>query len=227
MNEDLKRTLAESDADVRACVAVLRAAPQACTEPDFMARVRADVRAERVRTPRRGFLRRFDFAAAVPAAAGLAVLLSVGAVLLGRPAAPVWSTARLVACQRADGTFTASSAAPYVQAFAVTALARDPAGHTAALDSAVGALVREQSAEGGWANAAVSARNVAALRQAAEAGVAGARRAYRRGVRYLQSNGIGERTPDDLVREAKAAWARLDASADRGLACCVALCARR
>ena len=225
MNEDLERTLGEMAPHARAIADARRAAPQAVASPDFTARVLPDVRA--ARTPRWGFLRRFGFAAAIPAAAGLALLLGVGAVLLGRPAAPDWSAARLVACQRADGTFTASSAAPYVQAFAVTALARDPAGHAAALDSAVGALVREQTAEGGWANAAVSARNVAALRQAAEAGVADARRAYRRGLRYLQSNGIGERTPDDLVREAKDAWARLGASADRGLAGCVALCARR
>ena len=106
-------------------------------------------------------------------------------------------------------------------------LARDPSRHAAALGSAVDALVREQNAEGGWANAAVSARNVAALRQAVDAGVAGAARAYRRGLRYLRLNGQFEASAEDLAREAQAALARLGASADRGLACSVALCARR
>ena len=229
MNEDLERDLG-TDADMRAFVAALRAAPQARVDDGFAARVLADARAEGRRAPRWGFLRRLDWASALPAAAGLALLLGAGAVFLGRPASPALptglSTARLVSCQRPDGTFTSSSAAPYVQAFAVTVLARDPSRHAAALGSAVDALVRDQNAEGGWAGAELSARNVVALRQAVDAGVAGAARAYRRGLRYLRLNGIGERSADDLVREAKAACARLDASSDRGLACSVALCAR-
>ena len=175
MSEDLEQML-EGDAEMRAFVAALRAAPQAAVSPDFTARVQAAVRASRA--PRWGFLRRLGPASAVTAAASLALLLGAAAVLLQpRPAAPAWSTAGLVACQRADGTFTATSASPYVQAFAVTALARDPSAPAAALGSAVGALVRDQNAQGGWSSAAVSARNVAALRQAVDAGVADALRA--------------------------------------------------
>lgn len=224
MNEDLERALEESDAEMRDFVAALRAAPQARVSDGFASDVMASVRAERARGPLRAVFRRFDWASALPAAAALALLLGAAAVFLQRPAEPAWSTARLVACQRADGTFSATSAASYAQAFAVTALARDPAAHAAALDSAVGALVRGQNVEGGWGNADLSARNVVALRQAAEAGVDGARRAYRRGLRYLRLNGIVERSASDLVREAKDALARLDAASDRGLACSVALC---
>ena len=226
MNEDLERML-EGDAEMCALADALRAAPQARVDDGFAARVLAGVRADRTRRTRWGFLRRIDMASAVPVAAAFALLLGAAAVFLQRPVSPAWSTARLVACQRADGTFTATSAAPYVQAFAVSALARDPAVHAAALDSAVGALVRDQNAEGGWSNASLSARNVAALREAVDAGVANAARAYRRGLRYLRLNGIVERTPSDLAREAKDAFAHLAASTDSGLACSVALCAAR
>ncbi|MGN0846641.1 MAG: hypothetical protein ACI4RA_04570 [Kiritimatiellia bacterium] len=208
----------EMDEGLRAFAASLRAAPQARTSPDFTARVMGAVRAER----RRRWLWRA--AAALPIAAGFAVLMAVGTALF-RPR-PVWSTEILVACQRGDGTFSASSAAPYVQAFAVTALAKDRAAGVGPLDSAVGALVRDQTAEGGWASPSLSARNVVALRAAAEAGAAGAQRAYRRGRRYLHANGIGELSAGDLVRAARAAVARLGGDADRGLACSVALCAR-
>ena len=225
MNEDLERDLAGTG--MLDFAAALRAAPQACVSTGFADGVIAAVRAERTRAPRRGFLRRLDLPSVLPAAAALALLLGLGAVFMGRPATPAFSMDRLVASQRADGTFSSSSAAPYVQAFAVTVLARDPSRHAAALGSAVDALVREQNAEGGWANAAVSARNVAALRQAVDAGVAGAARAYRRGLRYLRLNGQFEASAEDLAREAQAALARLGASADRGLACSVALCARR
>ncbi|MDO4365645.1 MAG: hypothetical protein Q4D70_02535, partial [bacterium] len=94
-------------------------------------------------------------------------------------------------------------------------------------DSAVAALVREQNAEGGWANPSLSARNVAALGQAAEAGSVHALQAYRRGMRYLRTHGIGEISLADLVREAKAVSTRLGPSPDDGLACSVALCAVR
>ena len=149
---DIVRALEGSDAEMRAFVASLRAAPQARTAKEFTADVMAAVRAgeaERVRRPFWSVLTRL--AAALPVAAGLALLFAVGSVFQ-RPA-PAWTTARLVACQRPDGTFTASSAAPYVQAFAVTVLAKDPTVAPRALDSAVAALVREQNAEGGGARA--------------------------------------------------------------------------
>ena len=122
---DIVRALEGSDAEMRAFVASLRAAPQARTAEGFTADVMAAVRAgeaERARRPFWSALTRL--AAALPVAAGLALLFAVGSVFQ-RPA-PAWTTARLVACQRPDGTFTASSAAPYVQAFAVTVLAKDP-----------------------------------------------------------------------------------------------------
>ena len=139
---DIMRALEGSDAEMRAFVASLRAAPQARTAERFTADVMAAVRAgeaERARRPFWSVLTRL--AAALPVAAGLALLFAVGSVFQ-RPA-PAWTTARLVACQRPDGTFTASSAAPYVQAFAVTVLAKDPTVAPRALDSAVAALVRE------------------------------------------------------------------------------------
>lgn len=221
MNADLAETVG-TDAELEALVRRLRSAPQRKTADDFTATVMARVRAERLRTSSRGMMR---LAWGVSLAASLAVLLGVGLFLRRPSSGPQRTTADLVACQRVDGTFSGSSAASYVQAFAVTALARDPAAAPAALASAVGALVREQNAEGGWSSATLSARNVLALRQAAEAGAAGARGAYKRGLRYLRMHGIGEITALDLVREARTAVARLDATADRGLARSVALCA--
>lgn len=223
---DVVRALEGSDAEMRAFVASLRAAPQSRTAEGFTADVMAAVRAgeaERARRPFWSVLARL--AEALPVAAGLALLFAVGSVFQ-RPA-PAWTTARLVACQRPDGTFTASSAAPYVQAFAVTVLAKDPTVAPRALDTAVAALVREQNAEGGWANPSLSARNVAALGQAAAAGSVHALQAYRRGMRYLRTHGIGEISLADLVREAKAVSTRLGPSPDDGLACSVALCAVR
>lgn len=188
MSEDLEQMLRESgDVELGALVARLRAAPAARVPDGFSSRVRAAVHASAPQS----FPRKFDIASALPLAAGLALLLGLGTILL-RPSQDEFSPARLVACQRADGTFTATSAAPYVQAFAVTVLAREPATHGDALTSAVDALVRDQNAEGGWSNAALSARNVVALRQAADAGIASARRAYKRGLRYLRTHGIGE-----------------------------------
>lgn len=220
---NIVRALEGSDAEMRAFVASLRAAPQARTAEGFTADVMAAVRAEEAAARRPFWSVLTRLAAALPIAAGLALLFAAGSVFL-RPA-PAWTTARLVAFQRPDGTFTASSAAPYVQAFAVTVLAKDPTVAPRALDSAVAALVREQNAEGGWANPSLSARNVAALDQAARAGSAHALQAYRRGMRYLRAHGIGEISLADLVREAKAMSARLEPSSDDGLACSVALCA--
>lgn len=221
---DIVRALEGSDAEMRAFAASLRAAPQARTAEGFTADVMAAVRAEEAEAARRPFWSVLTrLAAALPIAAGLALLFAVGSVFQ-RPA-PAWTTARLVACQRPDGTFTASSAALYVQAFAVTVLAKDPTVAPRALDSAVAALVREQNAEGGWANPSLSARNVAALDQAARAGSVHALPAYRRGMRYLRTHGIGEISLADLVREAKAMSARLGPSPDDGLACSVARCA--
>ena len=214
------------DAAMCAFAAALRAAPQARTADGFTEGVLAAVRAEEARSSAFGARVFARFVAALPIAAALALLCAVGSVFL-RPSPPVWTMARLVAHQRPDGTFSSSSAAPYVQAFAVTVLAREPSAAPQAFDSAVKALVREQRADGGWATPALSARNVAALGQAAAAGSSAAQGAYRRGMRYLRARGVAALSADDLAREAKAVAARLGPSADDGLAGCVALCAVR
>ena len=220
MNEDIERALNGSDADLRAFVASLRAAPQARVRDGFAAGVMAAIAAE----SRRASLRRwFRPSILFPLAACLVALLAV-ASLFFRPI-PAFSMERLVSCQRADGSFSSSTAAPYVQAFAVTVLAKDPSADRAALEQAVGALVRTQNEEGGWANARLSARNVAALAAATKAGVGMAVPAYRRGRRYLRLHGIGEMTAADVARDAKEATGHLPA-ADAGLACSVALASR-
>lgn len=225
MNRDVEETLG-TDADLRALVGVLCAAPLARTSDTFTASVMAAVRAERASVAHASRWGGLRLVPVLSIAACLALLIALGALLL-HPSPVGTTTANLVACQRADGTFSSSSAAPYVQAFAVTALARDSAAAPTALAAAVGALVRDQNAEGGWSSAALSARNVVALREAANVGAAGARGAYKRGLRYLRTHGIGEISSADLVHEAKVASARLDASADRGLSCSVTLCASR
>ena len=224
MNADLEMALNGSDADLRAFVASLRAAPQARVRDGFavgvMAAVEADARREAFRHSLRGLFRP---AALFPLAACFVAVLAF-ASLFFRPV-PGLSRERLLSCQRADGSFSSSTAAPYVQAFAVTVLAKDPTADRAALEQAVGALVRTQNAEGGWANARLSARNVAALAAAAAVGVEGAARAYRRGRRYLRTHGIGEMTAADMARDAQEATRRLS-DADAGLACSVTLAAR-
>lgn len=220
MNEDIELALNGSDADMRAFVASLRAAPQARVREGFAAGVMAAVAAE----SRRALLRRwFRPSAIFPLAACLVAMLAL-ASLFSRPV-PTFSMEKLMSCQRSDGSFSSSTAAPYVQAFAVTVLANDPSADRAVLEQAVGALVRTQNEEGGWANARLSARNVAALAAATKAGVGMAVPAYRRGRRYLRMHGIGEMTAADLTRDAKEAAGRLP-SADAGLACCVALASR-
>ena len=220
MNADLERALNGSDADLRAFVASLRAAPQARVRVGFAADVMAAVEADVRRASLRGLFRP---AVLFPLAACLVALLAVASLFL-RPV-PGVSRERLVSCQRSDGSFSSSTAAPYVQAFAVTVLAKDPAANRSALEQAVGALVRTQNEEGGWANARLSAQNVAALAAATKAGVDMAVPAYRRGRRYLRMHGIGEMTAADMARDAQEAIRRLS-DADAGLACSVTLAAR-
>ena len=218
MNGDLEHDLAACG-DLQAFVTSLRGAPQARVPVDFTARVMTAVGDENRKIARW----RRVFTIYMPLAASVAICLGVAGVFRATPSA-AYSTRILVACQRTDGRFSASSAASYIQAFAVTALARDAEGNGAALGAAVDALVREQNEDGGWANADLSARNVVALRAASDAGVSGATRAYKRGLRYLRTHGIGELSAADLSREAKVALARVGRT-DRGLACSAALCA--
>ena len=218
MNGDLERDLASAD-ELGAFVASLQHAPTRSVAPDFTARVMACVQAEEARPRWRAWL---GPSTLLPLAACLAVCFALAGLFRSSPS--TYSTAHLVACQRADGLFSESSAAPYLQAFAVTALAKEPRDHAAALTSAVSALVRDQNAEGGWANAELSAQNVVALRIASQAGIAAAAPAYKRGLRYLRMHGIGEWSAADFARAAQTALARVGAS-DRGLACSAALCA--
>ena len=235
MNADLERDLLEAGDGLGDVVAALRRAPQAHVSEDFAARVRSLLPhgggSARVR-PRWSAAR-----VLLAAAASLACAFVFVAFLVRKPVPPQEPVLHLAsssrqadgpfpACQRADGSFSSSSAAPYVQAFAVTALAKDPSSDRAALDRAVDALVRTQGADGGWGNAALSARNVAALAQAEAAGVARAHAARRRGLRYLRMHGIGELSAADLARAAKDAFARLDKSCDAGLVYSVSLACR-
>ena len=222
MNADLERDLLAAGDGLGDVVAVLRQAPLAHVPDGFAARVTANL-------PRAGGFARFrarriSSSAWLAAASLVAACLFVAFVFRHAPADS--SVSGLSACQRVDGSFSASSAAPYVQAFAVTVLAKNPSSDRAALDLAVDALVRTQDASGGWGNAALSARNVAALAQAEAAGVARARVPRRRGLRYLRMNGIAELSASDLVREANDARSRLGASGDVGLVRSTALAAR-
>ena len=223
-NGGVARGVEGLDGEMRAFVASLRAVPTVRTSEDFTASVMAAIHAEKPRTRPRSPIWRSPWLG-VSIAACFALLLALGSVFV-RPSS-VWTPARLAACQQADGSFSRSSAAPYVQAFAVAALAADPSAAADTLKAAVTAILRDQTAEGGWANAAISARNVAALHAAVVAGVDGAPRAYRRGLRYLRLNGIREMSPADLVREARETYVRLDASADNGLIGSLALCSVR
>ena len=221
MSADLERDLLEAGDGLGDVVAALRRAPQARVPEGFAARVVS-------RLPREGGFVRAKWLSPTVLLAVAASLVAafVFVSLVFRPAPQDPPAPNLSACQRGDGSFSSSSAAPYVQAFAVTVLARDPSSDRAALDLAVDALVRTQDAAGGWGNAALSARNVTALAQAEAAGVARARAPHRRGLRYLRMHGIGELSAADLVREAKDAFARLDKSCDAGLVYSVSLASR-
>ena len=235
MNADLERDLLAAGDGLRDVVVALRGAPQAHVPEGFSARVMA-------RLPRKGGFVRARWCspsmllAAVATFAAVLVLVSI----LFRPAPEELSVPDVSAGQRTDGLLSSSSsasprtdglhssssAAPYVQAFAVVALAKNPSTDRAALDRAVDALVRTQDAAGGWGNATLSARNVAALAQAEAAGVVRARVPHRRGLRYLRMNGINELSTAELVREAKDALARLGASGNADLVRSTALAAR-
>ncbi|MBQ4200497.1 MAG: hypothetical protein II649_11540 [Kiritimatiellae bacterium] len=216
MNDELERDLTAAGGGLLPFAESLRRAPAAHAAPGFAENVMAKVR----RRKRLTWLRPVAFAAAASAAAAVA-LTAVVDTSAGKPSEEV-----LMAHQRADGSFTASSASPHVQAFAVSALARKgkPAFH--ALQLAVNALIRSQGADGGWGSAGLSARNVAALSAANAAGLSLARPAYLRGLRYLRTHGIAEMSAADFSREAKDALARIGTSPDVGLMHSAALASR-
>lgn len=213
MNLELERDLAE--AGMLDFANSLRAAPQARVEDGFADRVMRGIAADDAGAPpprRRVFWR-----VALAAAAVLAVAFVFVSLVDYVPPERRGHNVALASCQLADGTFTRSSASPYVQAFAVAALARYPGERAEVLERAVAALVRQQDAEGGWSNASLSARNVAALGHASRAGCALATISYKRGLRYLRTHGIAELSLPDLIHEAEAYSRRASSSADAGI----------
>ena len=220
MSADLERDLLEAGNGLRDVVVALRRAPQAHVPEGFAARVLALLphegalpSKEETLLPQVGgrgrvWVRRLLPYALLASAASLAIMFASGPFLFRSPApsaqlpeVPTASSLRPAVNQRPDGSFSDSSAAPYVQAFAVTGLAKDPSPDRAALNRAVDALVRTQGADGGWGNAVLSARNVTALAQAEAVGV-------------------------PRAREAKEALSRLAGSRDAGLVCGVSLASR-
>jgi len=225
MNADLMRDVEVALPGGRELLADLLAAPQARVPEGFAARVMARVERDSAEAPHprsQGTWFRWGLSLA----ACLAVLLAAGLMRARRGEVQGDAVASLVACQRPDGFFSASAAAPYVQAFAVKALASR--GHTAALDAAVAGLVRTQNAEGGWAHGAVNTWNVAALEAAAALGVPDAARAYRRGCRYLRLHGLVALKAGDLVEAARTVRVQQlrDLKPDEGILRSVALCAQ-
>ena len=214
MNADLEAQLAEMGPEFAGLGTVLCKASGARTGAGFTMRVMAEVAA----SERRARMRRYGWWGA--AAAALVAVFAIHGLVPGGKAVQAPSGApdgigMLLASQRADGTFSASSAASYVQAYAVQALAdsRDVRAR-AALESAVAALVRSQSGEGGWRGDSLSSYNVAALAAAEAAGVESARIPLRRGLRYLRANGIGECPAGALGKAAAAALGRMACGGD-------------
>ncbi len=203
MNGDLEAQLAEMGPEFAGLAASLGRAAGAGTSPGFTARVMSEISL----SERRRRIRRAAWWAA--AAAAVVAVFAVHGLAPGvKPSVKpsVSGLDRLVASQRADGTFSISSAASYVQAFAVQALADSHDERArAALESAVAALVRSQSGEGGWPSDMQSSYNVAALAAAEAAGVESASIPLRRGLRYLRANGISECPSDALCKAAAAA----------------------
>ena len=128
MSADLERDLLEAGDGLGDVVAALRRAPQARVPEGFAARVMS-------RLPRKGgFVRaKWLSPSVLLAVAASLVAAFVFVSLVFRPAPQDPSAPSLSACQRGDGSFSSSSAAPYVQAFAVAALAKDPSLDRAAL----------------------------------------------------------------------------------------------
>ncbi len=184
MNADLKATLAEMGADA-SFVDALRGACACHVDPGFASRVETAVRDVRAQSTV------CWWTAAAAAAALLAVSVSF---LLPRGDS---KAGRLPSVQMSS----ASSLTPHVQAFVVSSLAKG--ADASALTKAVDALVSCQSAEGGWTNPEMSARNVAALTVAVSAGVTSAKSALCRGRRYLRANGIPELDAVQFEREAR------------------------
>lgn len=178
----------------------LRAVPSAHVGADFSAKVMSAIREERKR-------RRFSASGVFALAASFFAVVGFAAIL--SKDVPQFSLKTMLAAQQQDGSFAATTAAPYVQAFAVKVLASDPSAPSEALSKAVASLIRTQNADGGWGQPELSARNSAALRTAAQAGDEAAACAHRRALRYLRYNGIKEPSPAEFAHDARIIFERL------------------
>ena len=186
MNKDVERL----DPALREVAARLKAAPQARVSPGFAQGVMAAVHSERV-TARAGFFRRLNAPAIFAAAAAIVALLGAAALFMA-PAPRFATAADFPGIGLADGSRPSPAVAPYVQAYAVRALASDPSAPSDVLSRAVAEIARAQNADGGWGSPDLTARNVAALALAVRAGDEAAACAWKRGVRYLRAHGIAE-----------------------------------
>ena len=193
----------------------LKEAPQRKAGKDFTLKVMMKINAIERRRKAKTWL---------AAAASIAACCSLFSMY---KAAPSGEGARSISSkQLPGGYFVSGSTAPYLQAFAVKALANEKTP-SPELEKAVAALARSQNAEGGWSDAALSARNVLALSAAASRGIAKARIAYRKGLKYLRKNGLGEMSVDEFAMQAKDAEMRLIASGNIDAARMVAMSARQ
>ena len=186
MNKDVERL----DPALREVAARLKAAPQARVSPGFAQGVMAAVHSERV-TVRAGFFRRLNAPAIFAAAAAIVALLGAAALFMA-PAPRFATAADFPGIGLADGSRPSPAVAPYVQAYAVRALASDPSAPSDVLSRAVAEIARAQNADGGWGSPDLTARNVAALALAVRAGDEAAACAWKRGVRYLRAHGMAE-----------------------------------
>jgi len=197
MNEDVERL----DPALREVVARLKVAPQARVRPGFAKDVMAAVHAERV-AERTGFFRRLNAPALFAAAAAIVALLGAAALFM-TPAPRFATAADFPGIGLADGSRPSSTMAPYVQAYAVRALASDPSAPSELLSRAVAEIARAQNADGGWGTPDLTARNVAALALAVRAGDEAAACAWKRGVRYLRAHGMAETEDPFAADEAR------------------------
>ncbi len=194
----------EMDAQLRSFASSLCHAPQAKVSADFTARVMNAIRDESLNTPSRfSWLSFFTVRKCYAAAALILILLGVSSVLY-KPSDNK-GFENLVAKRLEECSFSASSLAPHLQAFAIQALAKNPNANSAALKAAVEALVASQNADGSWGNAHVTARNVAALADVTSLGIEGVNRAYKRGVRYLRIHNIAMLSKNEMAEETKKA----------------------
>lgn len=206
MNADLSAWLSELDSDEARVVSLVREAPVVSVTSDFTSRVLAALpppsRCERfvacVRTHRL-----FIYSAC----ACLLVVLSCSWGFFCMPR--LSSSSELVSLQQRNGTFTTSSAANYLQAFAVVALLHREASPVDSLERAVKALVHAQGADGQWQNVELTRRNLFALKLAQDKGLTWVRASYLKGVRALRGTGHEELTSAEFQQQSHFVQQRL------------------